>query len=276
MITKTPKITRKSSRKPCKPAKFPRSWYFKANDSRKYPYIDTSLLLSRKFPPMPRDRQQIMVFLCTYLNRGQAIVAYATLGAFYTAKDDIISLSRLSLQKRARGFFKDFFGEDRVFDVGDISKITNLLDALGLIAKRYCAINGEKIANGYILNPVFRDPLFRKQMLGILACTFRGQSKFKFAKRLNKRYSAFGSYTKTIRTIWRYVSVSFMGLTPTHESHQDSGVATKSDNELGRARKGVPLPSDIHPWLRKSLKDVMLNYVQGSIISASHLDYGLY
>lgn len=168
---------------------------------------------------MPQNRQEIMKFLCLYLNRKQVLGFYVLLSSFYTAKEDVKAFSRLSMQKRMQKAFKKFFGEDRVFDVGDISKLTNLLDALGLIAKKYCAINGEKLANRYMLNPVFRDGLFRKQMLGILACSFRGKYTFKFAKRLNKRYSTFGNYKTTIMTIWRNVPDSFIGLTPTHESY---------------------------------------------------------
>lgn len=282
MIQDSSENARKSSKKPNKPAKFPRSYLFKASISRLFPYIDTSALESRQFPPLPNDTRAIMLYVCTYLNRRQALCFYVILSSLFTK--DIRALSRESIQKSMRTLSKKYFGKEQVFDVGDISKITNLLDALGLIAKKYCATNGDKYANRYMAHPLLRDNLFRKKVLGLLHRCFSGDHEFKLALRINRRWAKKGSYFKTIMSIWHGVFDHFLSLIPTHEQEESIFNNTQQEQEESSSQKGwpesfsdsvgelegVPLQSESISYkirLPKGEYDAMSWYVDGQILS---------
>jgi hypothetical protein len=248
----TIKLT-KVRQKPISQAKLQRSYYFKANPQRAFPYIDTSALESRKFPPLPNDTKSILRFICRYLNRSQALCFYVILCAFY--KKDMRALSRESLQERMRKALKEFFGKNQMFDVGDISKTTNLLDALGLIAKKYV---GEKYSNRYIAHPVFKDVLFRTKMIGLLIKTFTGNTTQKIAQRINNRYAEFKTYKKTILSIWKGICDSYIKLNPTHEQEDSALNKAPEQKEQFSPKNELQVTSSIEDDWDSALQDASL------------------
>jgi len=109
--------------------------------------------------------------------------------------------------------------KEKVYHVGDISKLTNMIDALGIIQKKGCFSSDKNAPNRYKVNPCFDDDYFRKRFIGLMLLTLKGKTSYHFSERINKRYKV--SYKKTICEIWKDVPDEYMDgfktLTPTHE-----------------------------------------------------------
>lgn len=245
--------TPSSKRKPKSQAKLQRSCFFKASVCRQYPYIDTSSLQSRQFPPLPNDAHKIVEFAAMYLNRAAMICFYNILSALFTK--EIRALSREGIQAVMRETLRKYYKEEQVFDVGDISKITNLLDALGLLAKKYCCIGDDRYANRYMANPVLRDNKLRLKVLGLIKLSFEGKTVVKIRQRINNRWTKTGGYFKTIMSLWRGVPDSFLGLNPTHE--QEDSLLNKFKNKKVEVspKKGLSIEAS----LEKNHKGEMLS-----------------
>ena len=151
----------------------------------------------------------------------------------------IQAIGRLELQRRMRKILRKFYSEGQIFDVGDISRYTNLLDALGLIAKRYDTDGRVVYVNKYVGHPLFKNDIFRRKIIGFIEKCFKGElndfnessTVIRIRSRLNHRWEK--SYKNTILKLWKGVPDAYMDekyrLNPTHEQEERDCIPINSD-----------------------------------------------